>query len=208
MTVSRSLARHPYLSVQSIRHHDMARIGGALDGVRPRHSRPRGRQAGRARRRSPLRSTLCSPLTDAEAIEAVYEGTAGLLSERLDGRLVIDMSTIRPETERALAERVGGRVLPSSNARSVARWRRRRTGSSSVSPAARLPTSIARGRSWRRFAGASSMSGRSAPAPASSSRSTCRSPSTGRRSARRSAFVWIRASTRRGWSTLPPARTS
>lgn len=45
-------------------------------------------------------------LTDAEAIEAVYDGTDGLLSERLDGKLVIEMSTVRPEIERALAERV------------------------------------------------------------------------------------------------------
>ena len=45
-------------------------------------------------------------LTDADAILAVYDGEDGLLSERLDGKLVIDMSTVRPETERALAERV------------------------------------------------------------------------------------------------------
>ncbi|MGI9505731.1 MAG: NAD(P)-dependent oxidoreductase [Geminicoccaceae bacterium] len=45
-------------------------------------------------------------LTNAEAIEAVYDGTDGLLSDRLGGKLVVDMSTVRPETERALAERV------------------------------------------------------------------------------------------------------
>ena len=45
-------------------------------------------------------------LTDADAIQAVYDGADGLLSNRLDGKLVIDMSTVRPETERALAERV------------------------------------------------------------------------------------------------------
>lgn len=45
-------------------------------------------------------------LTDADAIDAVYGGTDGLLSQKLDGRLVIEMSTVRPETERALAERV------------------------------------------------------------------------------------------------------
>jgi len=45
-------------------------------------------------------------LTDAAAIEAVYDGADGLLSQELDGRLVIEMSTVRPETEQALAERV------------------------------------------------------------------------------------------------------
>jgi len=45
-------------------------------------------------------------LTDAAAIEAVYDGDDGLLSQELDGRLVIEMSTVRPETEQALAERV------------------------------------------------------------------------------------------------------
>ncbi|MGI9508895.1 MAG: NAD(P)-dependent oxidoreductase [Geminicoccaceae bacterium] len=45
-------------------------------------------------------------LTDVDAIEAVYDGEDGLLSNRLDGKLVIDMSTVQPETERALSERV------------------------------------------------------------------------------------------------------
>lgn len=45
-------------------------------------------------------------LTDADAIEAVYGGIEGLLAAPLAGRLVIDMSTVRPETARALAERV------------------------------------------------------------------------------------------------------
>ena len=45
-------------------------------------------------------------LTDAAAIDAVYDGGDGLLSKKLDGRLVIEMSTVRPETEQALAERV------------------------------------------------------------------------------------------------------
>ena len=48
-------------------------------------------------------------LTDAAAIEAVYDRADGLLSKRLDGKLVIDMSTVRPETEQALAERVRGK---------------------------------------------------------------------------------------------------
>ncbi len=45
-------------------------------------------------------------LTDAAAIDAVYDGDDGLLSQQLDGRLVIEMSTVRPETEQALAQRV------------------------------------------------------------------------------------------------------
>ncbi len=45
-------------------------------------------------------------LTDAAAIEAVYDGDDGLLSQKLDDKLVIEMSTVRPETEQALAERV------------------------------------------------------------------------------------------------------
>lgn len=45
-------------------------------------------------------------LTDTAAIEKVYDGDDGLLSQKLDGRLVIEMSTVRPRTEEALAERV------------------------------------------------------------------------------------------------------
>lgn len=45
-------------------------------------------------------------LTDADALAAVYEGAEGLLTAALDGRLVIDMSTVRPEATQALAARV------------------------------------------------------------------------------------------------------
>lgn len=44
-------------------------------------------------------------LTDAAAQEAVYGGAEGLLAQGR-GRLFIDMSTVRPEAERALAARV------------------------------------------------------------------------------------------------------
>jgi 3-hydroxyisobutyrate dehydrogenase len=49
-------------------------------------------------------------LTDAGAIDAVYRGPAGLLSGDIEGKLVIEMSTVQPETEVALAEavRAGG----------------------------------------------------------------------------------------------------
>lgn len=63
-------------------------------------------------------------LTDAAAIDAVYGGGNGLLSGNVAGKLFIDMSTVRPETEVALAKRVrekgaalvdcpvGGSVVP------------------------------------------------------------------------------------------------
>jgi 3-hydroxyisobutyrate dehydrogenase len=45
-------------------------------------------------------------LTDAAAIDAAYRGAAGLLAGDVAGKLFIEMSTVRPETERALAEAV------------------------------------------------------------------------------------------------------
>ena len=45
-------------------------------------------------------------LTDRDAIAAVYEGPFGLLAGNVAGKLVIDMSTVQPETEIALAEKV------------------------------------------------------------------------------------------------------
>jgi 3-hydroxyisobutyrate dehydrogenase len=49
---------------------------------------------------------VISILTDAAAIEAVYGGAAGLLVGDLRGKLLIEMSTVRPATEIALAEKV------------------------------------------------------------------------------------------------------
>jgi 3-hydroxyisobutyrate dehydrogenase len=43
-------------------------------------------------------------LTDANAIETVYRGPSGLLSADLAGKLVIEMSTVQPETEVKLAK--------------------------------------------------------------------------------------------------------
>jgi 3-hydroxyisobutyrate dehydrogenase len=43
-------------------------------------------------------------LTNAAAIDAVYYSADGLLAGDVRGRLFIEMSTVRPETERALAE--------------------------------------------------------------------------------------------------------
>jgi 3-hydroxyisobutyrate dehydrogenase len=45
-------------------------------------------------------------LTDAAAIDAVYSGPSGLLSVAVAGKLLIDMSTVQPATEVALAEKV------------------------------------------------------------------------------------------------------
>jgi 3-hydroxyisobutyrate dehydrogenase len=45
-------------------------------------------------------------LTDAAAIEAVYGDSAGLLAGEPAGKLFIEMSTVRPETEVALARKV------------------------------------------------------------------------------------------------------
>ena len=45
-------------------------------------------------------------LTDAKALGAVYRGPSGLLSGNLAGKLVLEMSTVQPETEVALAEDV------------------------------------------------------------------------------------------------------
>ncbi|HEX2654392.1 MAG TPA: NAD(P)-dependent oxidoreductase [Xanthobacteraceae bacterium] len=49
---------------------------------------------------------ILSILTDAAAIDAVYSGPAGLLSTNVQGKLFIEMSTVRPETEIALATKV------------------------------------------------------------------------------------------------------
>jgi 3-hydroxyisobutyrate dehydrogenase len=45
-------------------------------------------------------------LTNAAAIDTVYNGEHGLLAGEVQGKLFIEMSTVRPETERALAGRM------------------------------------------------------------------------------------------------------
>jgi 3-hydroxyisobutyrate dehydrogenase len=45
-------------------------------------------------------------LTDAAAIDAVYDGATGLLAGKVHGKLFIDMSTVQPATETALATKV------------------------------------------------------------------------------------------------------
>jgi 3-hydroxyisobutyrate dehydrogenase len=48
-------------------------------------------------------------LTDAAAIDAVYHGPSGLLAGDVKGKLFIEMSTVSPQTEIALAEKVRGK---------------------------------------------------------------------------------------------------
>lgn len=45
-------------------------------------------------------------VTDAAALDAIYDGPQGLLAGDVKGKLFIDMSTVRPETEIALAQKV------------------------------------------------------------------------------------------------------
>jgi 3-hydroxyisobutyrate dehydrogenase len=45
-------------------------------------------------------------LTDAAAIDSVYHGTSGLLSGDVGGKLFIEMSTVPPQAEVALADKV------------------------------------------------------------------------------------------------------
>lgn len=57
---------------------------------------------------------VLSVLTDAAAIEGTYGGASGALSGPLEGRLFIEMSTVRPATPIALAQRVraaGGAMI-------------------------------------------------------------------------------------------------
>ncbi len=53
-------------------------------------------------------STDCiiTMLTDPAAIDATYQGQSGLLAGKVRGKLFIDMSTVRPEVEIALAAKV------------------------------------------------------------------------------------------------------
>jgi 3-hydroxyisobutyrate dehydrogenase len=53
--------------------------------------------------------TIITILTDAAAIDAAYRGKSGLLSPDISGKLFVEMSTVRPETERALAADIRNR---------------------------------------------------------------------------------------------------
>ena len=47
--------------------------------------------------------TIITILTDGTAIDAVYSGVSGLLSDEISGKLFIEMSTVPPRVETALA---------------------------------------------------------------------------------------------------------
>lgn len=49
---------------------------------------------------------ILSILTDANAITAAYDDPSGLLSGAVAGKLFVEMSTVRPDTQRALAARI------------------------------------------------------------------------------------------------------
>ena len=53
--------------------------------------------------------TVITILTDASAIDAVYHGASGLLSGDVKNKLFIEMSTVQPDTEIALADKVRGK---------------------------------------------------------------------------------------------------
>ena len=52
---------------------------------------------------------IISILTNAAAIDATYDGAEGLLAGDVAGKLFIEMSTVRPQTEQALAARINAR---------------------------------------------------------------------------------------------------
>jgi 3-hydroxyisobutyrate dehydrogenase len=57
---------------------------------------------------------IISIVTDAAAIDSAYDGPSGALSAPLQGKLFIEMSTVRPDTEIALREKVvarGGAII-------------------------------------------------------------------------------------------------
>ena len=102
-------------------------------------------------------------LNDA-ATEAVYRGPNGILTAELAGKLVIDMSTVRPDTMVRSARRLRAKAPPSSNVRSAAARLRRKKENCSAWPEARKRMWPGRCRCWNNYAAASSMSENSARA--------------------------------------------
>jgi len=62
--------------------------------------------AATPRQLAAVSEAVISILTDAAAIDAAYHGKDGLLAADVSGKLFIEMSTVRPETERALAGKI------------------------------------------------------------------------------------------------------
>jgi 3-hydroxyisobutyrate dehydrogenase len=65
--------------------------------------------AASARELASTSDLVITMLSDAPAIDAAYHGASGLLAGEVQGKLFVDMSTVRPEVERALAARVRAR---------------------------------------------------------------------------------------------------
>jgi 3-hydroxyisobutyrate dehydrogenase len=65
--------------------------------------------AASARELASTSDLVITMLTDAPAIDAAYHGASGLLAGEVRGKLFVEMSTVRPEVERALAARVRAR---------------------------------------------------------------------------------------------------
>ena len=65
--------------------------------------------AGSPRELATAGDVVISVLTDASAIDATYRGRDGLLEGEVRGKLFIEMSTVRPEVEKALAASVAAR---------------------------------------------------------------------------------------------------
>ena len=103
-------------------------------------------------------------LTDGSAIEAVYNGASGLLSAGVTGKLFIEMSTVPPKVETALAPKVKPGARSLLNVRSAARPRRRGKASCLASSAAMPMPRLAHFRSSISYAARSSIAARSAPA--------------------------------------------
>jgi 3-hydroxyisobutyrate dehydrogenase len=71
-------------------------------------------RAGATRAASPTELASCvdviiTILTDARAIADVYDGASGLLAGNISGKLFIEMSTVQPETEVALAKTIAAK---------------------------------------------------------------------------------------------------
>jgi 3-hydroxyisobutyrate dehydrogenase len=108
-------------------------------------------------------------LTDGKAIDDVYSGPSGLLSGDVKGKLFIEMSTVAPKVETDLAPKVrakGAAMVECPVGGSTAPARKGQLlGLMGAEPADRSSNSSA---------ARSSIAVRSAPAPPSSCRSTCR----------------------------------
>jgi len=83
---------------------------------------------------------IITMLTDDKSIAELYHGPQGLLSGNAKGKLFIEMSTVRPEVERALGEKIrqkGGSLIDCPVG---ARSSRRAPGNYSVLSEVRTPT--------------------------------------------------------------------